>query len=166
MTKWQNDVEKWSRKDVQILYIFASSSGMVRFTTRLVRSKSVSSTTPIIGAFKHHILQRHFCFFFLLVLYLLGDYRRVRFHDNKSSTECWFNCSIVTVISLIIERLRKFWWRDKRYVKFYFLRKLSRTVRRVTWRGCFFVWWRLIVKPITYSDSAKLRKSFHTKHLD
>ena len=119
-----------------------------------------------IGAFKRHIFQKHFCFFFLLVLYLLGDNRRVRFHDNKSSTECWFNCSIVTVISLIIERLRRVWWRDKRYVKFYFLRKLSKTVRRVTWRGCFLVWWRLIVKPITYSDSAKLRKSFHTKHLD
>ena len=53
-------------------------------------------------------------------------YRRVRFHDKKSCTECYLNCSIVTVISLIIERLRRVWWRDKRYVKFYFLRKLSK----------------------------------------
>ena len=127
---------------------------------------SISKKKPnwILGAFTRHILQKHFCFFFLTVLYLLGDNRRLRFHDNKSSTECWFNCSIVTVISLIIERLRRVWWRDKRYVKFYFLRKLSKTVKRVTRRGCFFVWWRLIVKPITYPDSAKLQGLSHTKH--
>ena len=117
-----------------------------------------------IGAFKRHVLQKHFCFFYLLVLYSLGDNRRVRFHDNKSRTECWLNCSIMTVISVTKERLRRVWWRDKRYVKSYFLRTLSKTVRWVTRRGCFFVWWRLIVKPITHSDSAKLHNSYHTKH--
>ena len=121
-------------------------------------------STRKIGAFKRHVLQKHFCFFYLLVLYSLGDNRRVRFHDNKSRTECWLNCSIVMVICLIIERLERIWWHWKRYVERLYFRKFGNTVRPVTWERFFFAQWRRVVKPITYSNSAKLAGSSSTKH--
>ena len=83
---------------------------------------------------------------------------------NRARSVGLINCSIVMVICLIIERLERIWWHWKRYVERLYFRKLGNTVRPVTWERFFFAQWRRVVKPITYSNSAKLAGSSSTKH--
>ena len=63
-----------------------------------------------------------------------------------------------------MERLERIWWRWKRYAESLYFRKFANTVKPVTWERFFFAQWRRVVKPITYSNSAKLAGSSSTKH--